>query len=317
MAETQQPYSMANSTPSMANAHQRNESVECQPAHAAKRRKKDEAERIRVSRACDRCKRKKTRCSGNHPCNLCASSGLICEFTAAYRRGKIPSLTAGKEHPKYQGGVRENAETFANVEHGHVHEVAKPFPEYHNPFHSPLNAEFATMPHDVAVAASTLARLQPVLGENFDANSRMQSARNSPEPPQTDLQGHYVGPSSGASFLLRVQKKLHQEAALSQNSSIFTFGDAPLPEFDASFFVLPPKPDAKNLVARYFDFAVPTHRFLHRPTLEAWLDEFYDSLGTFQRKGGAKGRTALLFMVFAQAKEYMPGVDRSNDVDTR
>ncbi|KAG4034570.1 hypothetical protein MFRU_003g05280 [Monilinia fructicola] len=260
--------------------------------------------------------RKKTRCSGNQPCSLCTSAGLVCEFTAAYRRGKIPPITTEKEQSNHQGAVSENAGSSANIGHGHVIEIAKPFQEYHNAFQNPLMGEFGTIPHDVAVAASTLARLQPGIGENFDANSRMQSSRNSPEPPQTDLQGHYVGPSSGASFLLRVQKKLHQEVTLSHNSSIFTFGDAPLPDYDPSFFVLPPKPDAKSLVARYFDFAVPTHRFLHRPTLEAWVDEFYDNLGTFQRKGGAKGRTALIFMVFAQAKDYMPGVDRSNDVDT-
>ncbi|KAI9651249.1 hypothetical protein NHQ30_001287 [Ciborinia camelliae] len=316
MAEARQPHALVNSPPTIENPHRRDESAESQPAPAAKRRKRDEAERIRVSRACDRCKRKKTRCSGNQPCNLCTSAGLICDFTAAYRRGKVPPITTEKEHQDYQGGVPENAESSANIEHGHVIEVPKPFPNYHNEFHSPLTGEFAAIPHDVAIAASTLARLQPIIGENVDANSRMQSSRNSPEPPQTDLQGHYVGPSSGASFLLRVQKKLHREVTLSQNSSIFTFGDAPLPEFDPSFFVLPPKSDAKNLVARYFDFAVPTHRFLHRPTIERWVDEFYDNLGAFQRKGGAKGRTALLFMVFAQAKDYMTGIDRSNDVDT-
>jgi hypothetical protein len=88
-----------------------------------------------------------------------------------------------------------------------------------------------------------------------------------------------VGPSSGVSFLLRVQKKLHQKVSFSPNSSIFTFGDAPLPEFDPSFFVLPPKDDAEKLVARYFEYAIATHRFLHRPTVEQWLEEFYDGLG--------------------------------------
>ncbi|RAL59819.1 hypothetical protein DID88_000448 [Monilinia fructigena] len=238
--------------------------------------------------------RKKTRCSGNQPCNLCTSAGLVCEFTAAYRRGKIPPITTEKEQPNQQGAVSENAGSSANIEHGHVIEIAKPFPEYHNAFQSPLTGEFGTIPHDVAVAASTLARLQP--GTCKDTTWDLP-----PEP-------HF-------SFVYR--KNFIKKSSFSHNSSIFTFGDAPLPDYDPSFFVLPPKPDAKNLVARYFDFAVPTHRFLHRPTLEAWVDEFYDNLGTFQRKGGAKGRTALLFMVFAQAKDYMPGVDRANDVDTR
>lgn len=147
--------------------------------------------------------------------------------------------------------------------------------------------------------------------------SRVHSSRNSPEPPQTDLQGHYVGPSSGVSFLLRVQRKLHQKVSFSQNSSIFTFGDAPLPEFDPSFLVLPPQIEAEKLVARYFDFAVATHRFLHRPTVEGWLEDFYNSSGVVRQKDGARERTALLFMVFAQATEHLPGDKRPNGVDAR
>jgi hypothetical protein len=126
-----------------------------------------------------------------------------------------------------------------------------------------------------------------------------------------------VGPSSGVSFLLRVQKKLHQKVSFSQNSSIFTFGDAPLPEFDPSFFVLPPKDDARKLVARYFEYAIATHRFLHRPTVEAWLEEFYDGLGVMKQKEGARERTAVLFMVFAQATEYMPDTKGPAGIDTR
>jgi len=147
--------------------------------------------------------------------------------------------------------------------------------------------------------------------------SRAQSSRNSPEPSQTDRQGHYVGPSSGVSFLLRVQKKLHQKVSFSPSSSIFTFGDAPLPEFDQSFFVLPPKSEAQKLVARYFEFAIATHRFLHRPTIEAWLEEFYDNLGVLKHKDGVKEKTALLFMVFAQAKDYMPEEKESKAADRR
>lgn len=132
------------------------------------------------------------------------------------------------------------------------------------------------------------------------------SSRTSPEPSQTDRQGHYVGPASGVSFLLRVQKRLHQTLAFSKTSSIFTFGDAPLPDFDQSFFVLPPREEAQRLADRYFDFAVPTHRFLHRPTVNAWLDEMYETMGTMRSEGDAPARTALLLMVFAQAREYTP-----------
>jgi hypothetical protein len=150
-----------------------------------------------------------------------------------------------------------------------------------------------------------------------EPDSAVHSSRNSPEPSQTDLQGHYVGPSSGVSFLIRAQKRLHQIVSLPSSSSIFTFGDSALPEIDSSFFVLPLKSVASALVARYFDFGAPTHRFLHRPTVEGWLEEFYENLGVLRQKEGEREKKALIFMVFAQAKEYMPAQNGKPDVDSR
>ncbi|POS73207.1 fungal specific transcription factor domain-containing protein [Diaporthe helianthi] len=141
------------------------------------------------------------------------------------------------------------------------------------------------------------------------------SLRASPEPTQTDQQGHYVGPASGVSFLLRVQRRVYQTLKFPPSSSIFTFGDAPLPDFDLSFFVLPPKDVTRQLLVRYFDFAVPTHRFLHRPTVEAWFEDLYTSTGCMSNRDEAPARTALLFMVFAQASLYMtePATDSHHD----
>lgn len=145
------------------------------------------------------------------------------------------------------------------------------------------------------------------------------SSQDSPEPSQTDLQGHYVGPASGVSFLLRVQKRLHQAISFSSASTIFTFGDAPLslPEFDPSFCMMLPRDDARRLVGRYFDFAMPTYRFLHRPTIQAWFDEFYDTMGVMRDAQSAPARVALLFMVFAHARVYMPDDDKPGPADLR
>jgi len=254
--------------------------------------------------------RKKTRCSVRQPCILCTRSGKSCEFTAAYTRGRLPSIFPEEtSQPRAIGSVR-----IRNTSRP-TEEPMRPQTESHqmNLLPSPISDQLVQVPNRECTAESGHLRLP-----RFDhVESRAQSSRNSPEPSQTDLQGHYVGASSGVSFLLRVQKKLHEKVSFTPNSSIFTFGDAPLPEFDPSFFVLPPKADAQKLVARYFEFAVATHRFLHRPTIEAWLEEFYENLGVMRQKVGARERTALLFMVFAQAKEYMPDVSGSNSVDTR
>lgn len=145
------------------------------------------------------------------------------------------------------------------------------------------------------------------------------SSANSPEPSQTDLQGHYIGPASGVSFLLRVQKRLEKAISFSHSSSIFTFGDAPLqpPEVDPSFCMMLPRNDAQRLLDRYFDFAMPTYRFLHRPTIQEWFNELYDTLGTMRDTSNAPAKIALLFMVFAHGRVYMPDNDKPGPSDLR
>lgn len=128
----------------------------------------------------------------------------------------------------------------------------------------------------------------------------------SPDPLQTDLQGHYVGPASGVSFLLRVQNRLHYN-----KSSSFTFGDAPLPEFDPNFCIMISREETQMLVERFFEFTVPVDRFLHRPTIEAMLTEFYSTIGAMKPSENAPVQRALLWIIFAMAEDTTspkPGV---------
>jgi len=145
------------------------------------------------------------------------------------------------------------------------------------------------------------------------------TTQNSPEPSQTDLQGHYIGPASGVSFLLRVQKRLDRAISFSHSSSVFTFGDAPLdpPESDSSFCMMLPRDDAQRLVDRYFDFGMPTYRFLHRPTIQKWFVELYETLGIMRDAQSAPAKVALLFMIFAHGRVYMPGSERLGPPDLR
>ena len=244
---------------------------------------------------------------------LCTHAGSTCEFTAAYTRGRLPSVpTEDIVHSDTNGIQQITLNTDQVIDAFGADRLTLPLDQTVDQQVSASDPDMNDLLHP-----STAVMGNSQLPMTDRADSRLQSSRNSPEPSQTDLQGHYVGPSSGVSFLLRVQKKLHRKVSFSQDSSIFTFGDAPLPAFDPSFFVLPPKADAEKLVARYFDYAVATHRFLHRPTVEAWFEEFYANLGVMRQKEGARERTALLFMVFAVAREYLPDVIGPNGVDQR
>ncbi|KAL5366239.1 fungal-specific transcription factor domain-containing protein [Aspergillus floccosus] len=262
----------------------------------ASRRRKSNRERVRVTRACDRCKRRKIKCNNTQPCGFCLRAKARCTFDSAYSRGRnifIPSVRAhGNE------GQRESSELMLSP--------AK-------------NSSVSTSPYQEN--PSTTRTSQNNSQSIEDCDDYPASSPASPVPPQTDLQGHYIGPASGISFLLRIQRRLHQAISFSKPSSIFTFGDAPLdvPEFDPSFCMMLPRDDAQRLVDRYFDFVMPTYRFLHRPTVQKWFNEFYDTLGVMRDAHNAPAKVALLFMVFSLARVYMTDNDRPgpSDLSTR
>ncbi|KAK7701612.1 hypothetical protein SLS57_011661 [Botryosphaeria dothidea] len=217
-----------------------------EPAGRPAKRRKESHVRSRVSRACDRCKSRKTRCSGKYPCTLCSQLGLDCQYEAAYTRGRLPSIEIETDdrvlqmaaHARRQSSatVSGNGPPGRNGEDGAAAGGIIPIP-------SPISIEHHQLSDRLAGEASLQQRQRGTA-------STAQSSRNSPEPSQNDQQGHYVGPASGASFLLRIQRKLVHQQSLSSESSIFTFGDLPLPEFDPSFFILPPQADAEALLAR-------------------------------------------------------------------
>lgn len=248
-----------------------------------------------------------------------------CTYTAEYNRGRVPAIAVIPQSDGDLDGVAHHLQhedeagsmgTLSQSEPSHfsmmpaVRIQGQTESEDHPPVHTPTSAPGLAP----ATTRETLSIPKPQFGENHDAG---RSSRNSPEPAQTDQDGHYVGPSSGISFLSRALKKLHQHvssASNAQGSSIFNFGDAPLPQYDPYFLILPSRKEAKALVRRYFDFAFPTHRFLHQPTVEAWCEDFYDSIKSPKPlESGVREIRAVLLMVFAQAKQYSYRQDPISD----
>ncbi|KAI5198047.1 hypothetical protein E4T39_06998 [Aureobasidium subglaciale] len=62
-------------------------------------KKRAARERTRATRACDRCKAKKARCSGTQPCSVCHRSDLECCYEASYRRGRTPYILPASHIP--------------------------------------------------------------------------------------------------------------------------------------------------------------------------------------------------------------------------
>ncbi|CAK7237640.1 hypothetical protein SBRCBS47491_010056 [Sporothrix bragantina] len=297
------------------------------------RRRRRNRNRTRVTRACDRCKTRKIKCNGIQPCSFCSQARAMCTYESAYNRGRLPSVVpaesssnlvridsivnpiAHTDYPEQASVESRSQPPFLAVQHRAGSGMS--IPGYHQlPPEPHLDSHLVTPPVSAAVAA--VAPLQPPLESSAGSSLQPSPSRPTSPEPQTDLQGHYIGPASGVSFLLRLQKRLHQAVSFSHPDSIFTFGDAPLhqpSEFDPSFCMMLPRDDAQRLLDRYFDYAMPTYRFLHYPTVQKWFTEFYDSLGAMNDGSGAAAKAALLFMIFAHAWAYMPDEDKPGPSD--
>ena len=271
-------------------------------------RKKDE--RKKVSRACDSCKvygyyfvkidelvflsagfdflvytdpnlRKKVRCSGKQPCNRCSNQSLQCHYNAEHRRGR-PEL------PEQVLPV--------DAFNGHGSDFTH---EFRQPSHRDLNLSLLGQPK-----------------ETFNSYGPRKSTRSSQEPDETAFEGDYIGPTSGIAFLHRAQRRFQQDfVGLPLNSSngrnpegasIFSFGDGWVPDQMPSALTVPERRQARELFMRYFDFAMPTYRFLHRPTAEGWLEDIYHEKeqGDFDVKSLSSAKVAIVLFVLATAKLY-------------
>ncbi|KAJ5349118.1 uncharacterized protein N7506_002371 [Penicillium brevicompactum] len=147
-------------------------------------------------------------------------------------------------------------------------------------------------------------------------NHHIPSSRHSPEPGSTDLEGNYLGPSSGVSFINRVWSRLHQDETRypgehqyesSQNTAVFMFGDKPYVHSPEAEFTLPSLEKALELVGIYFDFSMVTYRFIHRGNVEEWTRQVYQhniSLANLPI-GNMVARTAIVLMIFAVSNLYM------------
>jgi hypothetical protein len=137
-----------------------------------------------------------------------------------------------------------------------------------------------------------------------------------------DSGDHYVGAASGLSFLQQAVQHIESqkgsndatdnavdvEYASPASASIFNSGDMPSLSRPTDRFVMPSKDESDRMLARYFEFATPTYRFFHRPTVESWACQLClrpDANNSNQKESKIDGvRAAAVYLVWAQAIEY-------------
>ena len=183
------------------------------------------------------------------------------------------------------------------------------------------NAEKRSPQHMQQAIAPATGGLRPNLGTQDDASSGSKISRpGSPEHEPATLAGQYSGPSSAYSFLRRAWKRFGLDANQPDDGEphqagvpIFNFGDKFIPKDVETFssFQLPARHESQELLTTYFDFTMPTYRYLLKPTVCQWLDIYHDQL---EGKDGAHllpSRQAIVLMVLATASLFIS--DKHND----
>lgn len=280
---------------------------------------------LKMGKSCDsdNLPRRKLRCSGTLPCSLCFRSGIECQYNAGYKRGKVPSIpimdqeeTLGLQSPQKSTEAKSENYQLSPMEtlilSTEQQTQATPI--------APSNVQDSDCFSKDTTLSGTPVPITP-LQERVVINDRAQASSGTllngqqaitsqihQEADEIDLEGHYVGPSSGVAFLLRVQKRLHENLRFSPSELIFNFGDAPFPNCDPQFLVLPPIDEALVLVNRYFEFSFPTHRFLHQATVEQWVHLFYSGIQGVN-DNVSRAIKALILMVIAQGKQNSSGME--------
>ncbi|CAK1354780.1 unnamed protein product [Cercospora beticola] len=235
-----------------------------------------DTKRQKVTRACDNCKSRKRRCTGELPCYTCHANGAQCTYRSRYTRGRL----VAPQPANYRGSSSSNITlTPTHQQQGNA---------------------------DIAFGQTHSEPPGNFLG------TPSSSHQASPEVTNTSV-GHYAGTISPHVFLRRTLQRLQDDEAgvnstpaldgSSTSMSIFAHGDRPAPAVDHSASTLPSYQSTSTLLQHYFDLSMPTIRFLHRGTVETWLDAYHDA----ESRGGSAGqrypaREAVVLVVIATAR---------------
>lgn len=273
---------------------------------------RDARKRQKVTRACDACRSKKKRCTGDIPCAPCIRLRQQCTYNAQYARGAAvppsPARTPGSvaTHPSPA--------------------VGRVQPNRPNPTFPSEQSQVAALTAELSeyAAAPVAASLDP---------SVPPSRRISPEPgAATNVAGQYHGPTSAHSFLGRAWRRFdhgHAQPSIppqpdtdtaASSTSIFSFGDRMVPDVGGTFS-WPHHVLARDLVQRYFEFAAPTYRVLHRATVASWVTQIYEEQQGVQQTLSPKripaAAQAVILMIFATASMFSTDMEGNvRDADT-
>ena len=261
--------------------------------------------RRKITRACDLCKSKKKRCTGDIPCGPCQRSGSVCTYDTKYSRGTASSPTATTTTLHARDDSIRSISPISVADH--VQSTYCP-PRYTlQVAESTLASNSGPSPrHDAPLQLNHHQPDQPFsnIGNGI---SEPPSRRLSPEPSEP-VDGQYHGPSSAHSFLGRAWRKLDRNTTQAFGfpkydeieTQLFSFGDRKIRDLTGIEFSWPSRHIVEGLIQQYFDFASPTYRFLHQPTVLSWIERAYTGLdGPL-----SNSRKAILLILLASVSHF-------------
>lgn len=152
--------------------------------------------------------------------------------------------------------------------------------------------------------------LNAALADETNANGISRSSRAaSPTGEGIAQPGQYLGPTSTFSFLRRAGRRFgriagqSKDVAEGQDVSIFANGDIGFATEVDDRVDLPSEATIGLLVRRYFDFAVPSHRFFHQQTVDTWVRALHRQ-HDLEDRNLRPVREAALFLIMATALLY-------------
>lgn len=137
-------------------------------------------------------------------------------------------------------------------------------------------------------------------GASPQSEHSFSGSTHAPETPQGILQqdqyGHMHGGSSEFAFLQFAKQKFSRLPSISIH-----FSDDPLTGLGGQAAALPPKHIADELVRNFFDFGLPTLRFVHEASFMACYNRLYDSCPDVEL---SQDNVALVYMVLSLGSHY-------------
>ncbi|KAH8712029.1 fungal-specific transcription factor domain-containing protein [Phaeosphaeriaceae sp. PMI808] len=194
-------------------------------------------QKVKVTRACDICKSKKSKCSGEQPCESCSRRGLTCQYEAVYSRGRPP--------PPRQ--VEPIGPTLLDC--SELLTTAMPTSS------TPIVLRPTELVEHIQDVPSRGSPGLEVAGQYSDPTSGLsflhRAWRRISNNENSQVMAGQLGSSEDDQLLTCAGDKPFQKSGSIQ---------------------MPSLSQGRNLLDLYFDVCIATYRILHRPSVEVWCD---------------------------------------------